>query len=133
MYRFLLLLAMVFLHIVDDYYLQGWLVSAKQKSWWEQNAPDKMYKNDYTMALFMHSFSWTFMIMIVPSIYTLITTSNIDIASFVIIPIFIINLYIHMITDDMKANMKKINLIQDQLTHLVQIAITWVILVVFGI
>lgn len=133
MYRFLLLLAMVFLHIVDDYYLQGWLASAKQKSWWEQNAPDKMYKSDYTMALFMHSFSWTFMIMIVPSIYTLITTSNIDIASFVIIPIFIINLYIHMITDDMKANMKKINLIQDQLTHLVQIAITWVILVVFGI
>ena len=133
MYRFLLLLAMVFLHIVDDYYLQGWLASAKQKSWWEQNAPDKMYKSDYIMALFIHSFSWTFMIMIVPSIYTLITTSNIDIASFVIIPIFIINLYIHMITDDMKANMKKINLIQDQLTHLVQIAITWVILVVFGI
>lgn len=133
MYRFLLLLVMVFLHIVDDYYLQGWLASAKQKSWWEQNAPDKMYKSDYIMALFMHSFSWTFMIMIVPSIYTLITTSNIDIASLVIIPIFIINLYIHMITDDMKANLKKINLIQDQLTHLVQIAITWGILVVFGI
>ena len=32
MYKILLLLAMIFLHIVDDYYLQGWLASAKQKS-----------------------------------------------------------------------------------------------------
>jgi hypothetical protein len=27
------LMAMLFLHIVDDYYLQGFLASAKQKSW----------------------------------------------------------------------------------------------------
>ena len=47
----ILLLAMLFCHIVDDYYLQGWLASAKQKSWWKKNAPDKLYKNDYIMAL----------------------------------------------------------------------------------
>lgn len=34
-----LLLLMIFCHIVDDYYLQGWLASAKQKKWWEENAP----------------------------------------------------------------------------------------------
>lgn len=124
--KILLLLAMIFLHIVDDYYLKGWLASAKQKLWWEQNAPDKMYKHDYIMALLMHSFSWAFMIMIVPTIYALTVSANI----MPIITLFVGNLYIHMIVDDMKANEKKINLIQDQLTHLTQIVITWILLVI---
>lgn len=38
----ILLLTMLFCHIVDDYYLQGWLASAKQKSWWEKNAYIRM-------------------------------------------------------------------------------------------
>ena len=133
MYKILLLLAMIFLHIVDDYYLQGWLASAKQKSYWEQNAPDKLYKHDYIMALFMHSFSWAFMIMLIPTIYTLITTSNISVASLGIALIFFTNLCVHMVIDNAKANLKTINLIQDQLTHLAQITITWISLVVLGI
>lgn len=133
MIKILLLLAMIFLHIVDDYYLQGWLASAKQKSYWEQNAPDELYKRDYIMALFMHSFSWAFMIMLIPSVYTLIATTNINNASLAIALIFFTNLCIHMATDNAKANLKKINLIQDQLTHLAQIAITWISLVVLGI
>ena len=36
----ILLYAMVFLHIVCDYYLQGILAQMKQKSWREKNAPD---------------------------------------------------------------------------------------------
>lgn len=110
---------MIFCHIVDDYYLQGWLASAKQKSWWEKNAPDKMYEHDYLAALFMHSFSWSFMIMLVPTIYIVVcggTWSPI---------VFIVNLVIHMIVDDMKANKKKINLIQDQTMHMIQILATW--------
>ena len=130
MYKILLLLAMIFLHIVDDYYLQGWLASAKQKSYWEQNASDKLYKYDYIMALFMHSFSWAFMIMIVPSVYSLITTSDISNASLAIALVFLTNLCIHMTIDNAKANLKKINLVQDQLLHLVQIAATWLSFVV---
>ena len=130
MIKILLFLAMIFLHIVDDYYLQGWLASAKQKSYWKQNAPDKLYMHDYIMALFMHSFSWAFMIMIVPSVYTLITTININNASLGIALIFLANLCIHMTTDNAKANLKKINLVQDQLIHLAQITITWISLVV---
>ncbi len=133
MYKILLLLVMIFLHIVDDYYLQGWLASAKQKSWWKQNAPDELYKHDYIMALFMHSFSWAFMIMLIPSIYTLIATANISNASLAIALIFFANLCIHMTTDNKKANLKKINLVQDQLIHLVQIAATWISMVVLGI
>lgn len=55
-YKILFLLGMIFCHIVDDYYLQGWLASAKQKEWWSKNAPNPLYKYDYIMALFMHSF-----------------------------------------------------------------------------
>lgn len=110
---------MIFCHIFDDYYLQGWLASAKQKMWWKKNAPDELYKYDYIAALFMHSFSWTFMIMLVPTIYIVVcggTWSPI---------IFIVNLVIHIIVDDMKANKKKINLIQDQAIHMIQILATW--------
>jgi hypothetical protein len=123
---------MIFLHIVDDYYLQGWLASAKQKSYWEQNAPDELYKHDYIMALFMHSFSWAFMIMVVPSVYTLINTTNTNNASLMIALFFLINLCIHMVVDNSKANLKKINLVQDQLCHLVQILITWVVFVLLN-
>ena len=110
---------MIFCHIVDDYYLQGWLASAKQQSWWEQNAPDKLYKHDYIAALFMHSFSWTFMIMLVPTIYVLLFGGIWNPV------VFVANLVIHMTVDDLKANKKKINLIQDQSIHMVQIFATW--------
>lgn len=134
MTKTLLLLVMIFLHIVDDYYLQGWLASAKQKSWWEQNAPDELYKYDYIMALFMHSFSWTFMVMIIPSLFALsrvINTGidNINIVSGQIIFTFVVHLIMHIIVDNAKANLKKINLIQDQIIHLIQIITIWFYLV----
>lgn len=120
--KLFLLFLMLFMHIVDDYYLQGWLASSKQKSWWEQNAPNKLYKYDYLMALFMHSLSWAFMIMLPYHIYILIFSGT-------FYPILlIINLIIHMFVDNMKANLKKINLIQDQLIHMIQIIITWYML-----
>ena len=62
--KIIILLIMLFLHIVDDYYLQGILTKLKQKSWWEENAPNKLYKHDYIIALIEHAFSWTFMIML---------------------------------------------------------------------
>ncbi len=129
MIKVLLLFVMIFLHIVDDYYLQGILASMKQKSWWEKNAPDALYKHDYIMALFMHSFSWAFMIMIAPVVYVL--NSHIDFPILgIILLFFVMNLYIHMITDDAKANRKKINLIQDQMIHLTQIFVTWFFVIV---
>lgn len=118
----LILLAMIFCHIADDYYLQGWLASAKQKSWWEKNAPEKLYRNDYIMALLMHSFSWSFMTMIPIIAYLLI--EGINLQEWLVIPYFV-NMAIHCIVDDLKANKRKINLIQDQCIHLVQILVTW--------
>lgn len=112
------LLLMIFCHIVDDYYLQGWLASAKQKKYWQENAPEKLYKYDYIWALIMHSFSWAFMIML-PIAYSL--SFNINIAFLIA---FIVNVIIHAITDDLKANKRKINLWEDQIIHLIQIGLT---------
>lgn len=112
------LLLMIFCHIVDDYYLQGWLSSAKQKKYWQENAPEKMYKYDYIWALIMHSFSWTFMVML-PIAYSLSFILN---ASFLIA--FVVNATIHAFTDDLKANKRKINLWEDQAIHMTQILFT---------
>lgn len=128
MQNLLIFLSMIFCHIVDDYYLQGWLASAKQKSWWEKNAPEKLYRNDYIMALFMHSFSWAFVVMIPIIAYLLI--GGIGLQEWLVIPYFV-NMAIHCIVDDLKANKKRINLIQDQCIHLVQILATWISFVIF--
>ena len=121
----LILLFMIFCHIVDDYYLQGWLASAKQKEWWQKNAPQELYKYDYIMALFIHSFSWSFMILLPLVVSTIL--SNGQWHSELYYMFFICNMTIHGIVDDMKANQKWINLIQDQMIHLVQIIITWLL------
>ena len=119
---FVILLFMIFCHIVDDYYLQGCLANLKQKSFWEKNAPDKMYKYDYIMALLMHSMSWAFMIMLPLLIYFGLNPPVI----FTVL--WVINTAAHLIVDDLKANKRKINLIQDQTCHLVQIIVTLIIM-----
>lgn len=119
--KFYILLCMIFMHIVDDYYLQGILASMKQRSWWKENAPQEMYKYDYLPALIAHSFSWAFMILL-PLAFSL---KNIDFSFFIL---FFINMIGHAIVDNEKANRKTINLCEDQLIHLVQIILSWLYL-----
>ena len=118
-----LVLCMIFCHIVDDYYLQGWLASAKQKKYWKDNAPDKMYQYDYIWALIMHAFSWSFMVML-PIAFLLSFDVNVLFGV-----VFALNVAIHAFTDDLKANKKKINLWVDQIIHLTQIVITAIIFI----
>ena len=116
-----LLLLMIFCHIVDDYKLQGILASMKQKDWWvEQIGFTKLYKYDYIVALLVHSFSWSFMILL-----PFFITSSFNITP-VILGAFCVNIVIHAVVDDLKANKKKINLWVDQLIHLIQIIATWI-------
>lgn len=117
------LLLMIFMHIVDDYYLQGWLANGKQKLWWKSlsNYSDK-YKYDYIVALFMHSFSWSFMIM------TPILFFNHFDVSIIFYIAFFTNVLIHGFVDNLKANKFKINLIQDQLIHVFQIVVTFLLI-----
>lgn len=119
-----ILLLMILFHIIDDFVLQkATLCDLKQKEWWERNYGSKeygmflQYKNDYKMALFIHALSWSIMIhlplfLIYIPWYTLFCTVA-------------INTGIHIIVDDHKANLKTINLIQDQLIHLGQILFTF--------
>jgi hypothetical protein len=114
---------MIFMHVIDDYKLQGILASMKQKIWWkEQKEYKELYKNDYIAALIMHSFSWTFMIML-PIAITL--CFNIGWWIFA----YVVNMCIHAFVDNLKANKFKINLVLDQTIHIVQIIITWLIFV----
>lgn len=117
-----IVLAMVYMHIIDDYVLQGILAQMKCKSWWEQNYPDPMYANDYRTALCMHSLSWAFSIMLPIAVYY-----KFELSSMFIVMLFV-NATIHNIVDDLKANKKKINLYQDQMIHLIQIWITFAVL-----
>ena len=125
-----LLLGMLFLHIVDDYYLQGFLASAKQKSWWEKNEPNKMYSKDYIIALCEHAFSWTFMIMLIPTIYGFFVEKDSYYSMYLCI--FCLNWIVHCIVDNLKANKRMINLIIDQSFHILQVIFTWLILIVGG-
>lgn len=119
--KIFVLLAMIFLHIIDDYKLQGILASMKQKKWWEEQKEYKnLYKYDYIPALIEHSFSWTFMIMLPIAI---MLRFNID--WWVIA--YIANMIIHAFVDDLKANKFKINLVVDQTIHIIQIVVTWLI------
>lgn len=113
-----ILLWMIFMHIVDDYYLQGWLASAKQKDYWSKNFPDKLYQKDYLAALVCHAFSWSFMINLPLVLYKY---NNI------IIGTVLVNMIIHAFVDNLKANRKKINLIIDQSIHVIQIINTYCI------
>lgn len=121
MNNFFILISMIFCHIIADYNLQGWLAQAKQKSYWEKNAPEKMYKNDYIMALLMHSLSWTYLMMLPLAIYSHFK------ANFLFAILLVINSILHFIIDDLKANKHKINLIIDQILHIGQIFMTFFI------
>lgn len=114
-----ILLLMIFCHIVDDYYLQGILVKMNQISWWETNAPDKRYRHDYVVVLFTHAFSWTFLVML-PILIAF--SFNPPLWYFFM---FIANVAVHGLVDDLKCNSFKLNLIQDQLIHIIQILLTW--------
>jgi len=117
------LFAMIFFHILDDFCLQScWLVDGKQKSWWERNAPDPMYRNDYIVALLVHGFSWSFATMIP----LMVCISGHPTALFYVV--LVGNALLHSIIDDAKANRKRINLIIDQLLHLFQLILAFVLI-----
>lgn len=113
------LLCMIYLHLIDDYVLQGWLASAKNKNWWQKNCPDKLYEKDYIIALFEHGFMNSFLVHI--PIYLWLCKNEV-----ILFTSIICLATLHAIIDDYKANDKKINLIQDQFFHIVLIFFWWV-------
>lgn len=126
--KILFLFWMIFMHIVDDYYLQGILAQLKQKKWWEDNIPREkfdMYENDYKVALICHGFSWSMMVHI-PVFVSMYIAKVDSIEYFACLLVWIIGMAaIHSTIDNAKANVHTINLVEDQILHLVFILITW--------
>lgn len=124
--KFIVLIAMLYCHIIDDFKLQqGVLAKLKQKSWWKKNAPDKLYENDWFAALEAHAFCWTCSIHIPVLVYCILCHYEIPMIVWFIA--FTANVIIHAVVDHLKANLFRINLMQDQLIHIVQIWVTWFI------
>ncbi len=119
-----ILFLMILCHIIDDFVFQPVCLSnLKQKNWWDEHCHGKLYRNDYKMALFIHSLSWSIMI----NLPLMLLYSHND---WIIAISILINMVIHFIVDDLKANKWKINLITDQTIHLIQIILTYLILVI---
>ena len=115
-----IVLFMILFHIIDDFVLQPISLSnLKQKKWWEkQEGYSDKYKDDYKVALAIHSISWSIMIhiplvIVFPSLGQLALLIS-----------FIVNAVIHYFIDDLKANKLKINLFEDQMVHFCQICTT---------
>ena len=115
-----ILLLMILLHIIDDFVLQPISLSnLKQKKWWEkQEGYSDKYKDDYKVALAIHSISWSIMIHI-PLVIMFPSLGQLA-----LLISFIANAAIHYYIDDLKANKLKINLFEDQMVHFWQICTT---------
>ena len=115
-------LIMILLHIIDDFVLQPICLSKlKQKSFWESYVKDdEKYKFDYKVALVIHALSWAIMIHLPLMV--------IGVGEYSILLSVILNTIMHAWIDDEKANKLNINLFEDQIMHLIQVACTWALL-----
>src|SRR5574344_692044 len=115
-----IVLFMILFHIIDDFVLQPISLSnLKQKKWWEkQEGYSDKYKDDYKVALAIHSISWSIMIHI-PLVIMFPSLGQLA-----LLVSFIVNAVIHYFIDDLKANKLKINLFEDQMVHFCQICTT---------
>ena len=115
-----IVLFMILFHIIDDFVLQPISLSnLKQKKWWEkQEGYSDKYKDDYKVALAIHSISWSIMIHI-PLVIMFPSLGQLA-----LLISFIANAVIHYYIDDLKANKLKINLFEDQMVHFWQICTT---------
>ena len=129
MYNCLLLMTMIFFHIIEDFKTQGILAKMKQKSFYDEyRYKVNMYRYDYIAALLAHAFSWAFMIHI-PAIAYLILMgkwSNFERAWVAYLIFFIMHMLMHALVDHLKANVYFINLIEDQIIHILQIFFIWI-------
>ena len=127
----MILLLMLWLHVFADFHLQGILASMKQKDWWNAQSTDPLYRNDYKISLVVHAFDWAFIVLL-PIFVSLWGDMN-DITprliarGIVYILLLVGNACIHYGIDDIKANAKSINLLDDQFAHMIQIVLTWLI------
>lgn len=129
----MMVMIMIMMHIISDYWLQTTcnFHNLKQISFWKDAIPEEdkplsksKYSHDYRACLYEHAFSWAFCIELPLFIHYYIIRSNSSISITVLLLLVVANTICHAMIDDYKANLFKINLIQDQYFHFIQIIIT---------
>ena len=124
------IILMLLLHILADFHLQGKLCDLKREEYWKRTCEKEQvdlyqYRNDYKVAMVAHCIEWTIIVMSAPAI---ISWLHYEIVHPLFWSCFFIlmglNTLFHYQIDDMKANRYKINLLTDQLLHLMQIVLT---------
>lgn len=119
----IVLILMLLAHFFADFHVQGILADMKQEQWWKQQDGDNSKnKYDYLAALAIHSAEWTLWMMI-----PLFLLPHLDLGIFLLLAA--LNIVVHSLTDNSKANYRDISLVQDQALHLAQIAFTYAALV----
>ena len=118
----LILLKMLFMHCIGDYILQGdFLSAAKRKSFWIDKTNEKTNSLEHYVILFIHAYIWAFCITL--PLFNLISSIKIILS-------IVINCILHMYIDNLKANKKVITLLTDQLLHLSQIIVTYLLVII---
>lgn len=121
-----IILLMIFCHIIDNFVLINKLEVMKQKLWWEDTcAKDGLniekYKDDYKMALLLHSVEWSIIILI--PIFMFLNPPG-----WLLLLTVVCNATIRYIVDNASVNQFRLNLMQCQIIYFIQIIITCVIL-----
>jgi hypothetical protein len=119
---FTLYITILFFHIIADYNLQGVLAQMKSVRFWkdlkerESKRKDgfKISIKDWIMPMIEHSFMWSFIVHLPIIMFYSINPITIIFS-------IIIHTCFHMLIDSLKANTNDINLIADQLFHMLQI------------
>lgn len=121
----LLLLA---LHVLADFVVLGRLADMKSDVWWDRKFnghpwANKMallgkYGRDYMVCVSMHALLWALAVFL--PIWVSPSCSDIE-----VVGVVIVNALVHAVADNMYNNRPmSINLVQDQIVHIVQIACT---------
>ena len=124
---FLLLIAMIWCHLDNDFRKQGILASMKQKSWWEQqDGYNDTYEFDYIAALWTHAIWWGIELHIPVIAYIWYKSKLTPTRIVLLVFVMVVQIATHKIIDDAKANLKLINLVIDQSLHVFQIFVSFV-------
>lgn len=128
-YKAFIFIAMVLLHILEDFHLQGILANMKQKSWWQSECvklgityESSKYRRDHVVSLIVHALENSIFITLPLIIDGLIATFTTNPNNSLFIGwafIIFANTVVHAIIDDFKCNSKGINLIVDQILHFI--------------
>lgn len=128
-YKAFIFIAMVLLHILEDFHLQGILANMKQKSWWQSECvklgityESSIYRRDHVVSLIIHALENSIFITLPLIIDGLIATFTTNPNNGLFIGwafIIFANTVAHAVIDDFKCNSKGINLIVDQILHFI--------------